>query len=143
MPSAYRAKAQSNMGTLNLDWGAVSSQRLNDMNELDEFRLKAYESSALYKEKINKYHDQKIDKREFVVGDLVLLFNSKLRLFPGKLKSKWTRPFKVTLVFPHGEVELENKEGTRFKVNGQRIKVYLGKSDSVQEVIKAYHLDEV
>ncbi|KAK4713526.1 hypothetical protein R3W88_019433 [Solanum pinnatisectum] len=113
------------------------------MNELDEFRLKAYESSALYKEKMKKYHDQKIDKREFVVGDLVLLFNSRLRLFPGKLKSKWTGPFRVTQVFPHGAVELENKEGTRFKVNGQRIKVYLGKSESVQEVIEAYYLDEV
>ncbi|KAK4707447.1 hypothetical protein R3W88_032994 [Solanum pinnatisectum] len=127
---------------LNLDWGATSSQRLMDMNELDVFLLKAYESSALYKEKIKKYHDQKIEKHEFVVGDLVLLFNSRLRLFPGKLKSKWTRLFKVTQVFPHGAVELKNKEGTRFKVNGQKIKVYLGKSESVQEVIGAYYLDE-
>ena len=57
------------------------------LNELDEFRLKAYESSAVYKEKMKKYHDKKIEKREFMVGDLVLLFNSRLRLFPGKLKS--------------------------------------------------------
>ncbi|KAK4706793.1 hypothetical protein R3W88_033643 [Solanum pinnatisectum] len=113
------------------------------MNELDEFHLKSYECSALYKEKMKKYHDQKIEKREFVVGDLVLLFNSRLRLFLGKLKSKWTRPFKVTQVFPHGAAELENKEGTRFKVNGQRIKVYTGKLESVEEVIEAYYLDEV
>ena len=119
-----------------MDWVSASSQRVSDMNELDEFRLKSYESSALYKEKMKKYHDQKIEKCEFDVGDLVLLFNSRLRLFPGKLKSKWTRPFKVTQVFPHGEVKLENKEGTRFKVNGQRITIYMGKSKSVQEVIE-------
>ncbi|XP_049381233.1 uncharacterized protein LOC125845742 [Solanum stenotomum] len=113
---------------LNLDWGAASSQRLMDMNELDEFLLKAYEISALYKEKMKNYHDQKIEK---------------LRLFPSKLKSKWAGPFRVTQVFPHGAVELENKEGTRFKVNGQRIKAYLGKSESVQEVIEAYYLYEV
>ena len=57
-----------------------------------------------------------------VAGDLVLLFNSRLHLFPGKLKSKWTGPYTVTQIFPHGAVELETKEGVRFKVNGQRIK---------------------
>ena len=68
------------------------------MNELDEFLLKAYESSALYKEKMKKYNDQKIEKRKFVVGDLVLLFNSRLCFFPGKLKSKWIGPFLITKV---------------------------------------------
>ena len=75
---------------------------------------------------MKKYHDQKIEKREFMVGDLVLLFNSRLRLFPGKLKAKWTGPYLVTELFPHGAVELETKEGVRFKVNGQRIKIYSG-----------------
>ena len=54
-----------------------------------------------------------------MVGDLVLLFNSRLHLFPGKLKSKWTCPYTVTQLFPHGEFELETKEGVRFKVNAQ------------------------
>ena len=53
-----------------------------------------------------------------MVGDLVLLFNSKLRLFPSKLKSKWTGPYLVTQLFPHGAVDLKTKEGVRFKVNG-------------------------
>ena len=92
---------------------------------------------------MTKYHDLKIEKREFMVGDLVLLFNSRLRLFPGKLKSKWTGPYLVTQLFPHGAVELETKEGVRFKVNGQRIKIYLGHVESANEVIEAYHLDEV
>ena len=63
---------------LNLECGLSSSQRMNNKNELDEFRLKAYESSTLYKEKMKKYHDQKIEKNQFVVGDLVLLLNSRL-----------------------------------------------------------------
>ncbi|XP_049405165.1 uncharacterized protein LOC125868579 [Solanum stenotomum] len=111
---------------LNLDWGATSSHRLNNMNKLDEFRLKAYENSVLYKDKMKMYHDEKIEKSEFVVGDLVLLFNSRLCLFPSKLKPKWTGAFKVTQVFPHRAVELDNKEGARFKMNRQRIKVYMG-----------------
>ena len=81
------------MKKLKMDWSEAAEQRLNRLNELDEFLLKSYESSALYKEKMKKHHDNKIEKREFMIGDLVLLFNSRLRLFPGKLKSKWTGPY--------------------------------------------------
>ena len=86
---------------------------------------------------------KKNEKGEFMVGDLVHLFNSRLSLFPGKLKSKWIVPYLVTKLFTHGAVELETKEGVRFKVNGQRIKIYLEHAESANEVIEAYHLDEV
>ena len=74
------------------------------------------------KEKMKKYHDQRIEKRDFVVGDHVLLFNSTCRLFLGKLKSMWSEPFPLKQVFSHGAVELEIREGTRFKVSRQKIK---------------------
>ena len=66
-----------------------------------------------------KYHDLKIEKREFIIGYLVLLYNSRLRLFPGKLKSKGTVLYLVTKLFPPGVAVLDNKEGVWFKVNGQ------------------------
>ena len=77
-----------------------------------------------------------------MVGDLVLLDSSSLCLLPRKLKSKWIGPYLITQVFPHRAVELETKEGVRFKVNGERIKFYFGHTTSVNEVIEAYHLDE-
>ena len=92
---------------------------------------------------MKNYHDQNNEKCDFVVGDLVLFLNSRLRLFPGKLTSKWTVPSLITLVFPHGVVEFENKEGVRFKVNEQRIKIYLIHGENSNEVVEAYHLDEV
>ena len=76
------------MKKLKMDWNEAAEQRLNGLNDLDEFGLKVYESSSLYKEKIKKCHDKKFEKRDFVVGDMVLLFNSRLHLFSGKLKSK-------------------------------------------------------
>lgn len=106
------------MNKLNLDWGAASTQRVNDFNFLGEFLPKTYESVGFYKYKIKKYHDQRMEKRDFAVRDLVLLFNLRLRLFPGKLKSKCSGPFLIKQVFSHGAVEFENSEGTRFKVNG-------------------------
>ncbi|XP_015084201.1 uncharacterized protein LOC107027583 [Solanum pennellii] len=142
-PVELEHKAMWAMKKLNSDSGAASSQRLNDLNMIDEFLLKAYEISSLYKENIKKYHDQRIEKLDFDVGDLVLLFNSRLRLFPGKVKSKRTGPFLLKQLFPHGAVELKISERTRFKVNGQRIKLYLGNAESVQEAIEAYYLDEV
>jgi len=72
-----------------------------------------------------------------MVGDLVLLKSSRLRLFPGKLKSKWTGPYFITQLFPHGAVELETKEGVRFKVNGQRIKTYFGHAELENKLIEA------
>ena len=78
-----------------------------------------------------------------MVGDLVLLFNSRLRLFPSKLMSKWTGSYTVTQLFLHGAVELETKKGVRLKVNRQCIKIYLGHAESANEVIEAYHLDEI
>ena len=60
--------------------------KLNGLNELYEFHLKSYKCSAIYKENMKKYHHQKIEYQEFAIGDLILLFNSRLRLFLGKLK---------------------------------------------------------
>ncbi|XP_057445035.1 uncharacterized protein LOC130737300 [Lotus japonicus] len=127
LPVELEHKAYWAIRKLNFDWKVASEKRLLQLNELDEFRLRAYESASIYKEKIKKWHDRKILNREFVSGQLVLLFNSRLRLFPGKLKSRWSGPFVVKRVFPHGAVEVENPETKNtFTVNGQRLKVYQG-----------------
>ena len=55
----------------------------------------------------------------------MLLYDSKLHLFPGKLKSRWTGPFIIHQVHPNGLVDLLNsKDIIIFKVNGQRLKSY-------------------
>ena len=74
-------------------------------------------SSISHKEKMKKENEQKNAKQEFMVGDLVLLVSSGLHCLPGKLKSKWTGPYLITQVFPHGTVELKAKEEVRFEVN--------------------------
>ena len=76
-----------------------------------------------------------------MVGDLVLVDSSRVPCLPGKLKSKRTGLYLITQVFPHGAVELKTKEGVRFKVIRERIKLYFGHTTSVNEVTEAYHLD--
>ena len=93
-------------------------------DKLEKCGLNASESARLYKKDTKRWHNKKIIAKEFVVGQQVLLFNSKLRLFPGKLKSCWSGPFTVVQVLDRGVVELENDEGRKFKANGQQLKHY-------------------
>jgi hypothetical protein len=119
---------------LNFDSKAVGKKRLLQLNQLDEFRNNAYENAIIYKQNSKRRHDKLIVKREFDVGQKVLLFNSRLRLFPGKLRSKWTGPYVITQVFPYGAIEIEDENKGRFKVNGQRLKRYYGGDYSTDKV---------
>ncbi|GJV48515.1 reverse transcriptase domain-containing protein [Tanacetum coccineum] len=112
----------------------AGDHRKIQLNELNELRDHAYENSLIYKEKTKRIHDSKIKNRVFNVGDRVLLFNSRLKIFSGKLKTRWSGPFTVTQVFPYGTVELSQNSGPNFKVNGHRLKHYFG-GDIPTEVV--------
>nr|GEW52754.1 reverse transcriptase domain-containing protein [Tanacetum cinerariifolium] len=93
------------------------------INELNELRDQAYENSLIY-EKTKRLHDSKIKNHVFNVGNRVLLFNSRLKIFSGKLKSRWSGPFTISQVYPYGTVELSQPNGPNFKVNGLCVKHY-------------------
>nr|GEY17402.1 retrovirus-related Pol polyprotein from transposon 17.6 [Tanacetum cinerariifolium] len=94
--------------------------------QLNELRDQAYKNSLIYKEKTKRLHDSKIKDRVFNIGDRVLLFNSRLKIFYGKLKSRWSGPFTISHVYPYGTVELTQPDRPNFKVNGHRLKHYFG-----------------
>nr|GEX38855.1 DNA-directed DNA polymerase [Tanacetum cinerariifolium] len=106
--------------------------------QLNELRDQAYENSLIYKERTKKLHDSKIKNRIFNVGDQVLLFNSHLKIFSGKLKTRWSCPFTITQVFPYGTVELSQPNGLNFKVNGHRVKHCFG-GDIPSKVVMDLH----
>ncbi|GKC40527.1 hypothetical protein Tco_1052911, partial [Tanacetum coccineum] len=110
----------------NFDLKTAGDHRKLQLNELNELRDQAYENSLIYKERTKKFHDSKIKNHIFNVGDRVLLFNSRLKIFSGKLKTRWSGPFTITKVFPYGTIELSQLDGPNFKVNGHRVKHYLG-----------------
>ncbi|GKC30160.1 reverse transcriptase domain-containing protein [Tanacetum coccineum] len=91
-----------------------------------ELRDQAYENLLIYKEKTKKLYDSKIKNQIFNVGDQVLLFNSRLKIFSGKLKSRWSGPFTITEVYPYGTAKLSHADGSNFKVNCHRLKHYYG-----------------
>ena len=126
LPVEIEHKAYWAVKALNYDFKETADKRMLQLNELDEMRQDAYENSKLYKEKVKRWHDANLRQKEFHQGDQVLLFNSRLRLFPGKLKSRWSGPFTVTKVYPYGAVEMMTEQGESFKVNGQRLERYYG-----------------
>ncbi|KAI4387228.1 hypothetical protein MLD38_005073 [Melastoma candidum] len=126
LPLELEHKAYWAVRKLNLDPQLAFQKRLLQVHELEEFRLQAYESSRIYKEKTKLWHDKKILNKEFQKGQQVLLYNSRLELFPGKFKSRWSGPFVVNRVLPFGAVELQGNEGL-FMVNGQCLKPYSGR----------------
>nr|GEU52463.1 reverse transcriptase domain-containing protein [Tanacetum cinerariifolium] len=93
----------------------TGDHRKLQLNELSELRDQAYENFVIYKERMKKLYDSKIKNRIFNVGDQVLLFNSRLKIFSGKLKTRWSGPFTITQVFPYGTVELSQPNGPNFK----------------------------
>nr|GEX04032.1 reverse transcriptase domain-containing protein [Tanacetum cinerariifolium] len=111
---------------VNFDLKTTSDHRKLQLNELSELRDQAYENSVIYKERTKKLHDSKIKNCIFNVGDEVLLFNSHLKIFSGKLKTRWSGPFTITCVFPYGIIKLSQPNGLNFKVNGHRVKHYFG-----------------
>ncbi len=78
----------------------------------------------IYKAKTKRWHYKKITEKHIEPGHQVLLYNSRLKLFPDKLKSRWSGPYRVVEVFPYGAVEVIDSLGKMFKVNGQRLKHY-------------------
>nr|GEZ41998.1 reverse transcriptase domain-containing protein [Tanacetum cinerariifolium] len=122
----------------NFDLKTAGDYQKLQLNELNELCDQAYENYLIYKERTKKFHDFKIKNRIFNIGDQVLLFNSHLKIFSGKLKTRWSGPFTITQVFPYGTIELSQPDGPNFKVNGHRVKHYFG-GDIPSKVVPDLH----
>nr|GEX07839.1 reverse transcriptase domain-containing protein [Tanacetum cinerariifolium] len=119
-------KAYWTLRNVNPDLDVVGKHRFLQLNELAKLRNKAYEHCRTYKDRTKHWHDSKIMDKEFHEGEEILVFNSSLKLFPGKLKTRWYGPYTVSKVFPYRAIEVCGKNGVSYKASGHRLKKYYG-----------------
>ncbi|RVW62666.1 Pro-Pol polyprotein [Vitis vinifera] len=108
LPVEVEYKAWWAIKKLNMDLIRAGEKRYLDLNEMEELRNDAYINSKVAKQRMKKWHDQLISNKEFQKGQRVLLYDTRLHIFPGKLKSRWIGPFIIHQVYANGVVELLN-----------------------------------
>nr|GFB78984.1 reverse transcriptase domain-containing protein [Tanacetum cinerariifolium] len=101
LPHEIEHKAYWALKHINFDLRTAGDHRKLQLNELNKNRI-------------------------FNVGDQVLLFNSRLKIFSGKLKSRWSGPFTIAEIYPYGTAKSIHPDGCNFKVNCHRLKHYHG-----------------
>ncbi|XP_016173915.1 uncharacterized protein LOC107616476 [Arachis ipaensis] len=127
LPVEVEHKAYWTIKEYNLGLGKAGVERRLQLEELECLRLEAYENSRIYKERVKAVHDRHLKRKEFRVGDQVLLYNSRLRLMLWKLRSRWDGRYVVEKVEPYGVVHLSHPASPSFfKVNGHWLKLYHG-----------------
>ena len=145
LPVEMEHRAYWTIKTFNFNLDQEGKQRLLQMNELEELRRESYESSWIYKERLKLFHDKTIAQKTFEPNQKVLLYSSRLHMFSGKLRSRWTGPFVVKVVYPYGAVEIENPEnGKSFKFNGQHLKPFLehfDRQESSEDLVDPLYQD--
>ncbi|XP_057811669.1 uncharacterized protein LOC131025907 [Salvia miltiorrhiza] len=125
LPVEIEHKAYWAIKQINLSMSLAGETRKLQLSELEELRLEAYDNAVLYKERTRRIHDAKIRKKEFWVGQKVLLFNSRFKMMAGKFRSKWSGPFVIKGIFSNGSIEVYDHNGVdTFVVNGHRLKPY-------------------
>lgn len=135
LPVELEHKAHWAVRKLNMDIELAGKHRKLQLCELEELRMDAYDSSKIYKEKSKKWHDKHILCRDFQVGQLVLVYDSKFHIFPGKFKSRWFGPCTVKRVLHNGAFEIQSPSQGIFKVNGQRLKHYYAGEEIPNEAV--------
>ncbi|XP_042495032.1 uncharacterized protein LOC122074256 [Macadamia integrifolia] len=126
--------------SLNFDMPTAGTHSKFQVAELEELRHDAYDNARIYKTKTKASHGRHILRKSFTPSDKIFLYNSRLHIFPSKLRSRWDGPYIVQTIFSHSAIEVLNPStGANFKANGQQLKPFIELSSSALEQVMYVH----
>ena len=143
MSSTHRAGPQSILGYPEMEYGfkQAGEHKKMQISELEEWWDKAYHNVSICKERTKRWHDKRLKPKVFNLGDKVLLFNSKIKLFGhGKLRSKWLGPYLVIDTSSHGAITIQDDDGNTYKANVHRLKLFLDHNKALDEEIDVINI---
>ncbi|KAL1564724.1 hypothetical protein AAHA92_07030 [Salvia divinorum] len=131
LSTPYHPQSNGQAEISNREIKSILEKKILQLQELEELRLESYDSAMWYKEKTKLWHDRNLRRKELQIGQRVLLFQSRLKLILGKLKSKIDRAFTIVVLRANGAVELQGSSpnSSSFLVNGHRVKVFRDSSE--------------
>ncbi|XP_016195596.1 uncharacterized protein LOC107636611 [Arachis ipaensis] len=143
LPVEIEHKAYWAIKECNSSLGGAEIEKKLQLVELECLRLEAYENSRLYKDRMKAVHDKNIRGREFRADELVLLYNSRLRLIPRMLRSRWEGHYRVEKAEPYGVYHVRHSSSFDvFKLNGHRLKLYHGEKMKSNKEIAVFLLED-
>jgi hypothetical protein len=141
LPIEFQIKTFRTTSKLGMDLSDAQQQRITQLNELDEIRQDDIQHTTIIQQQRMKWHDKFIRKKKFKPGDWALLFDSKFKIFKGKLSTHWLGPYEIETIFYNGSVKIKtiDEEGISFLVNGHRLRLYqkpLNKEEFVHNLLQ-------
>jgi hypothetical protein len=141
LPVELEHRAHYAIWRWNMDLNQAREHKKLQISELEEWRDKAYHSASIYKERTKRWHDRRLKPKVLTLGDKVLLFNSRVKLFGHeKLRRKWLGPYLAVDTSAHGAITIQDKEGNLHKVNGHCLKLFLEHHKVINEDINVIEI---
>ena len=97
------------------------------LSKLEEHQLIALQHQEIQKQQPKAWHERNIKNKSLSIGDLALLYNSRVKGKPKKLHIEWMGPYVVEEIHANRSVQLRTLQGIVFQrlVNGARLKRYI------------------
>ena len=138
LPIELEHRAYWAIKKLNLSLDQAGKERLIQLQELQELRNESYQNAEIYKAKNKAFHEKHINRKTFHVHDKVWLYNSRLKLFPRKLRSRWDGPYEILAVFDNGSVLILDPKTKNSKTNIWMVHI-LVKKDPHLPIVKSWN----
>jgi hypothetical protein len=141
LPVELEHRAHYAIRKWNIDLKLAGEYRRRQISELEEWRDRAYHSASIYKERTKRWHDKRLKPRNFNPREKGITFQ-----FQSQVVWSWKATKQMAGTIPshrhiiHGAITIQDDDSNAYKVNGQRLKLFLDHNKALDEEIDVIDL---